>query len=439
MLGHPTSELFVCKLYALSCWCFSPPLTQMDLPVEATVHLSNFPNEAEVRGLLRSHGFVLTDLSRDQVRVKGSFLKLMTVKASLEQILNSQTKTDITPVPEVSTGAVSKYSNRNRSVSDGNRGRDKPPHASPSSPTNSSSWGNKRQTSPEHRASFSPTPDQRGSFRPGRESFVIDADVFRYADRLRQKDINTIVDSHNVQMDVCEVGDSFNITLLGKSARTAAFKLQSLLNDLNKSLRTQDVPLKDMDREGRALLERIQKNKDIYNLVLVCPMNDKLHLIGPSGESYELKQRLLGRPVDQSGRSGRTSDKSSRRRSSSLPPISRKNTERDNGAAGTLPPLGAAGYSPSKYQDDEQEADEPRRGRGASRFGQGGALRGRSLSRSLLKPFRRENTQVERVNVQEAENKRKPPQSPRKFLAPLQNWNKDNIKEKFKFLNRKKK
>ncbi|XP_035847681.1 uncharacterized protein si:dkey-154b15.1 isoform X2 [Sander lucioperca] len=401
----------------------APEHLEMDLPVEATVHLNIFHNKAEVREILRSNGFALTDLSSDQVRVKGSFLKLRTVKASLEQLLQSQTKTGITPVPKASSGAISKYYTSNSSVTHGNGSqlgsREMPPQASPSSPTTSSSWASgsskKHPTSPEYRASFSPRPDQRGSFRAGRESFVIDADVFRYADRLRKKDIEGILNSHNVTMEKHEVGDSFNITLLGKSVSVAVGKLQSLLNDLNKSLRTQEVPLKDMDREGRDLLERIRKDKNIYNLVLVCPMNDKLHLIGPSGESYELKLRLLGRSVDQSGRTGRTP---SRRRSSSLPPIRRKNTDRDSRAIAYPSPIAAAGYSPSKYRDDKQEGAERERGATAS-FGP----RGRSHSES------RGKTKAESINVQEVVTK--PPKSPRQAL--IQCISKD-IKKKFKSL-----
>lgn len=367
----------------------------MDFPVEATVHLNNFPNETQVREILRSHGFALTDLSSDQVRVKGSFLKLKAAKATLEPLLNSQTKTDVTPS---SSGAISKHYTSNDSGGTRSRlgSRNKPPHASPSSPTTSPSWApgssSNRPASPEYRSSFSPRPDQRGSFRPGRESFAVDADVFMYADRLRKKDINDILGSHNVKMEEYQVGESFNISLLGRSARIAVGKLQSLLNDLNKSLRTQEVPLKDMNREGRALLERIQKNKDICNSVLVCAMNDRLHLIGPSGESYQLKQRLLGSPVDQSGRTGRTLDKNSRRRSSSLPPIGQKSTGRDSGAIAYPSPAGAAGYSPSKYQDDKQEVAGPKRG-AAARFDQGGALTRRSQSES------REKARVERDAV----------------------------------------
>lgn len=387
----------------------------MDFPVEATVHLNIFPNQTEVRQILKSHDFVLTDLRSDQVRVKGWFLKLGAAKASLEQLLI--TPHSSSPYQTVPSGAIPKiYTNDSSGGARSRLGsRNKPPQASPPSPSTSSPWAsgssNDHPTSPENRASFSPRPDQRGSLQPGRQTFVADADVFRYAALLRKKEIDTILSSHNVRMEHLEVGDGFNITLLGKSARIAVDKLQSLLSDLTESLRTQEVPLKDMDHEGNALLETIRKKQNIYNSVLVCPMADTLHLIGPSGESYELKQRLLGRPVEQSGRRGRTFNRNSRSRSSSLPPISRKNTEGGSGAIAYPSPVGAAGYSPSKYQDEKQEGAGPERG-AAARFDQSGASKTRSQSAS------REKAQAGRGNgyKQETENKRPSPKSHKKLL-----------------------
>ncbi|XP_042362756.1 uncharacterized protein si:dkey-154b15.1 [Plectropomus leopardus] len=387
----------------------------MDLPVEATVHLNNFPDEAEVREILRSHGFELTDLSSNQVRVKGSFLKLKAVKASLEHILNSQTKANVTPVPMVSSGAISKHSTGNSSEVHDNRRWDKPANGSPSSPTAFRSVVSYIQ----RKTSFSRRSDQRDSSRREREFFVVDADVFKYVERLREKDLNTILHSHDVRMDVHEVGKNSNVTLIGKSARVAAGKLQSLLNDLNKSLRTQEVPLKDMDSEGQALLQRIQKDQNIYNAVLVCQIDNRLHLIGPSGESHELKQRLLARSADQSGRTGRTWHRNPSRRSQSLLQHNYRYTERNSGAIVNLSSAGAAGYSPPKV--DKQEGPY---------FSRSGALR-RSHSETWKKP------QAEGVNLQkEMENSPPPRKSAKKFFMEL-----FNIKEKkrFKFTKKERK
>ncbi|XP_034091932.1 uncharacterized protein si:dkey-154b15.1 isoform X2 [Gymnodraco acuticeps] len=393
---------------------FFPTLSQMDLPVEATVHLNLFPNEAEVIELLQSHGFSLTYLSQDQVRVKGSFLKLKAVKASLEQIVKSDSKTDIVPVPKASyasSGAVSKHYPRNSSVSNANRSRDKPPYSSPSSPSSSSppSSPNKLPSS-QYKASPSPEPDQRSSFSPRSESFIVDEDVFRYADRLRKRDIDGIVECHNVRMVVVKVGDSASITLHGKSARTAVGKLQSLLDDLNQSLRTQEVLLKDMDQEGRVLLEKIKKDRNIYNSVLVCPMDVKLRLIGPSRESHDLKHILLRRQREQSRHPERTSVTIENRRSSSLPPVSHKNARDRGGVDTSYPYADEAGYSPSRYQDEE--------------LGAAGCFGGASMD--TRRPESRRYAPKERVQKEEE----KSPKSPKKA------WN--SLKGKFISLWKKK-
>ncbi|XP_073339643.1 RNA-binding protein 43 [Pagrus major] len=408
----------------------------MDFPVEATVLLNNFPDETQVRKILRSHGFELRDLSRDEVSVKGSFLNLKAAKASLELLLKSQTKPDIappspSPVPTASSGAISKYYTSNSS----DRNRSRPGSRKQASPTtittNTTTTTTSFSSSNHHPTSYSPRPDQqRGSLRSGKESFVVDADVFGYAERLRKKDIDCILESHNVEIESRPVGESCSVTLHGKSARTAVFKLQSLLHDLNKSLRTQEVSLRDMDRDGRAMLVTIQEDRNIWKSVLVCQKKDGLHLIGPSGESYELKQRLLGRPVDRSGQRGRTLDRNSRGRSSSLPPINRRNTERESAAVAYPSPAGAAGYTPSKYQYGKREGAESKQGAAAALKR---VFRGRSFSET-----RHKNT-ADRTNgnVQEMENKSPTLKSPKKgakqFLIAI---SPDNIKTAFK--NRKK-
>ncbi|KAK5883164.1 hypothetical protein CesoFtcFv8_019524 [Champsocephalus esox] len=377
----------------------------MDLPVEATVHLNLFPNKAEVIELLQSHGFSLTYLSQDQVRVNGSFLKLKAAKASLEQIVKSDRKT-APKASNASSGAVSKHYPRNSSVSNANRSRDKPPHSSPSSPSSSSPPSSPNKLpSPPYKAS--PSPDQRGSFSPRSESFIVDEDVFRYAVRLRKRDVDGIVECHNVRMAVVKVGDSANITLHGKSARTAVGKLQSLLDDLNQSLRTQEVLLKDMDQEGRLLLEKIKKDRNIYNSVLVCPMDVKLRLIGPSRESHDLKHILLRRQREQSRHPERTSVTIEKRRSSSLPPVSHTNAT-DRGGVDTSY---EAGYSPSRYQDEELGA--------AACFG------GASMDRR--RPESRRYAPKERVQKEEG----KSPKFPKKA------WN--SLKGKLTSLRKKKK
>lgn len=294
----------------------------MDFRVEATVHLNVFHDEGEVLEILRSHGFQTPYLGREEVRVSGWFSQLRAVKAQLEQLPKAQSGVPSPSHPPLSSGAIRK----NHSSSDGNRSR--------------SGSRNKAQP-PQFRAAASPRPDQEASPRAEDRTVVVDRDVFMYADRLRKKDIASILRSCTVEVSVEDVGESSTITLKGRDAGRAAGELQSFLNRLTVSLRTQEVHRKDVDREGEALLWRIRENGNVHRSVLVCEKTNRLHLIGPSGESYELKQNLLGRPVD---RTGRTVD-------------SREHVRRQNAERGAI----GAGGSPPNREGAEAERGASRR------------------------------------------------------------------------------
>ncbi|KAM9385538.1 RNA-binding protein 43 [Pholidichthys leucotaenia] len=353
---------------------------EMDFPVEATIILTDFQDKSEVRKILKSHGFDLTDVGRDQVHVKGNFSKLKAAKACLEQLARTSS------TQAISSGAIPKKYNRDKST-----------HVSPSS--------HSRLTSQEYR-------DYRVPPRAAEESIIVDADTFKYADTFNKKEIKDILHLRDVQMNVQENGDTITLILLGKNSRMAVDKLQDLFNDLNRSLRTQEVPLKEMSIQGEQLLKDIQKNKNIYNSVLVCEMKGRLHLIGSSRESYDLKQKLLTGQGDCSGRTGRTLDGSSRRRSSSLPPISLKS--REDGSQSNLSPGGAAGPS-SKYRDDKQESAVSQQGAAAS------SSRRRSMSESRSKKG------AQQVNGNAQEKQIKSPKSPKMFLSQLRNFDLSKI------------
>lgn len=260
--------------------CLCSP--QVDFLVEATLQLNTLLDRTEVGDVLRSLGFVWKNLTPDQVRVKGSFLKLKAVKASLEMLLKSPARGDVSPVapvPKASSGTISKHSS-----------------------TMSSSVG-----------------DSPGTLdHPGTASCAVEPDVYEYAKRLRKKDVDAILVGHDVT--VKSVKDSYIITVLGTRADVCMNRLKTLLDNLHRSLRTQEVPLKDLTPEGRHLAARIQESRNIYKSVLVQRRSRNLHLVGPSVESYLLKQMLLGRTVDQTPRRGRGTERTPTRRSSSLPP-----------------------------------------------------------------------------------------------------------------------
>ncbi|XP_065327871.1 uncharacterized protein si:dkey-154b15.1 [Pelmatolapia mariae] len=389
-------------------------MSEMDFPVEATLHLKEFQDEREVKNIVRSHGFEMHDLGEGRVRVKGHFSKLKEVKAQLEQLPLSQTKmspsSSSSPIPAASSGAIPKNYSR----------RDKPPHAALSSPTSSSSSapGPSRSRPASQGYAAASSPDQRGSLRHREETFVIDADVFKYAGRFRKKEMDSILISHDVKMKTEDCGDMVNITLTGKNSKTALSKVQSLLASLSNTLRTQEVPLQDMSDDGKMLLAKIKKKGNVDGLVLVCEMGDRLHLIGSSRESFLLKQRLLdGR--DRHGRTGRASAKGSRGRSNSAPPTNRKSTE--TAANPDTSPGGATGYSQSKHQDDEQKD--------ATTGWEIDAFHSRPRTRSLSP----ENKHAKRVNGNPKKRESKPP--PQK-LKNLFTFTSNGIKNTFKKINR---
>lgn len=287
----------------------------MDFTVEATVDLQIFPDKSQVKEILRSKGFMLTDLGGDRVRVKGTFFKLKEAKELLDRLLSSRdpvTPSSASLVQDCSSGAISKHSNKSE-------------HRSPSAPIRNSS------TLRESRSYSSPHPGQRGSVRSGKESFFVEADVFEYAKKLKDKDMKDILEKHHVTMDVCRADDSFTVTLNGKYSSEAAKKLKHFLNELHHSLRTQEVRLEDMDHKGIALLRNIQKDRN--SSVLVREVGDKLQVIGSSHESYKVKQKLLEKAQEPPGQTRQILDKTPISRSNTVPPRSQNTTARHNHSA----------------------------------------------------------------------------------------------------------
>ncbi|XP_054911283.1 uncharacterized protein LOC129375929 [Poeciliopsis prolifica] len=267
----------------------------MEIRVEATVLIDRFQDEREVRRLLRSFGLEVTDLDRGRVRVAGLFHDLEAVKARLERLLEAS------DLPPASSGAISKHSRNN---------------AGPGSTRRRSAFlGPRTSAGPNHQA-----PD----YRTPSEVIVIDSDVFMYAKRFRKQQLDDLLTRQDVQHDVKAEEENIIITLQGPDSGSVSANLQRLLDDLRRTLRTQEVLLSDLSAEGKRLLARTQENNKSLNLVLVCEKNDRLHLVGPSKESYDLKQSLQGGPVHQSGARGRPADRTRRERSRSVPTRSQR-------------------------------------------------------------------------------------------------------------------
>ncbi|XP_043994760.1 uncharacterized protein LOC122843785 [Gambusia affinis] len=316
----------------------------MDFRVEATVLIDRFQDEQEVRQLLQSHGFKVTVLDRGRVRVAGWFHDLETVKAHLERLMEA-TPRSASDLPPASSGAISKHSRKNADPGSIRR--------------RSASLGPRTSSGPKHQAPGYRTPG---------EVIVIDSDVYMYAKRFRKQQLDDLLTRQDVRHDVKAEEESTIITLQGPDSGSVSADLQLFLDGLRRTLRTQEVLLSDLSAEGKRLLGRIPENNKFLNSVLVFEKNDRLHLVGPSKESYDLKQSLQGGPVDQSGARGRPANRIRRERSRSVPTRS--------------PRSPAAGGEFSSWRGGGQEAP-----------------RGRSLSESRAKheeeKLRRKDNQVQ--------------------------------------------
>ncbi|XP_020355768.1 uncharacterized protein LOC109903453 [Oncorhynchus kisutch] len=395
---------------------------EVDMPVKATLDVRMLPNDREVRRLLDIHGFKVNELRHGQLRVQGSFLKLRAVKAQLHQ--DNQPQYNPSP-PSLSGHASGTYKASTRMHQTNGTARHagnmSPMYAGSRSPISvngeqfahvlqSSSPTNYSRDSGSPCSLSSPRSDNlspsllapgyganvthRRNPSPSRSrsvvSFLMDADVLRYAQCVRKKDIDTILGSNNIQMNVqpSECSNISSVSLEGKNPKTAMEKLQDYLTTLNTTLRTQEIPLGTIDHNGQVRISKlIQKFNSVYPTVLVNQVGDILRLVGPSRDSYDMMQILLGKPLElpPAGRTGRALDRGSRdRRSSSLSSLPKR---KDAPIPWDPAPVSAAvpDYSPSKYQGDSAHGRTVQRAGSPVPYTSTPSHRGRSHSDSQEK------------------------------------------------------
>lgn len=417
---------------------------EVDMPVETYLDLSTFPNSSEVQRLLKSHGFQITELGRDRWHLTGSFMKLTAVKARLTQLLEQDMqaqKKSSSASPTINGhgypyGATSKHYTSGTSAHVGSRSSAllSDHYAQPPSPTHISSRGSGSQQSkaspPDHIAAQSPRdPRSRGE-----SPFMITADVLHYAQCIRKKDIEMILQTNESEMDVKAVeGDLSLVTVVGRGSRVAKQKLQLLLNELTFTLRTQDIELATLDRlRWGKVKELIQAHQEEYPLVLITQQGNTIHLTGPSADSYDFQQILIGRPVSpmQTSARGRLMDRGSgSRRSSSLPRVRTK--DRTEGA---LRPVAAAqSYAHKNYQENLQPTRAVQVA--AVEATKVYTARRRSLSESQGEEREQRGARKPKtfstVHSPEAPSPReKKPSALSKFQAPFQNFSASEFKRK---------
>ncbi|XP_071001060.1 RNA-binding protein 43-like [Oncorhynchus clarkii lewisi] len=303
---------------------------EVDVPVKVDLDVSMFSKDSEE---------VLQPVNEiPQLPIQGSFQKFTAVKAQLQQVLPQDTNTlrHSSPSPSSlnshASGAISKSSIRcNPFPSPQATGyvgdnlthvrNTSPKPVEPISQTSGTHPPNQWNPSPKPVEPISQTPSPKPvepisqTPSPSEVFFITDTDVLRYAQCVRKKDIDSILGGHTTQMDVkpAEGSDLHYVFIEGKSPEGVMEKLQVFFNKLHLRLRTQEIPLWTLDRDRQIRIHQlVQKYNIIYPTVLVDQVGDLLRLVGPSKESYEMKQRLLGKPIDllPAGLTGRVVDRS---------------------------------------------------------------------------------------------------------------------------------
>ncbi|XP_046875514.1 uncharacterized protein si:dkey-154b15.1 isoform X2 [Hypomesus transpacificus] len=402
---------------------------EVDLPAEASLNMRLFSSERTVLRLLMAHGLRVTEKLQGELRVQGSFLRLREVKAQL-QLLDAQPPT---PYPSIngheqSLGAFAKSTNRGRDVScspvfnspaavNGDCSALSP--SLPSSPSSEFLYG---QPSPPGDGARSSSRDTPSTWPPA--SFMADPDLLRFARSFKQKDIDLILKNHKVRMDVkgTEGADVSSVALQGRDVQAAMEKLQGLLNTLAPTIRTQQIQLQSLDHNVQVEVgKRIQIYKDDFPSVMIRQVGDTLRLVGPSRDSYELKRRILGEPVDLPPaplRGRPQSREPSSRRSSSLP---RQLHKRDSSSSALerdpFPDLAAPDQGSSRDQGGSRSAGFAG---GVLEAGAGPAANRRGRQRSSSES--REKKKEQKEMMQQANAEPAPssgPISPRRKMTSL--------------------
>ncbi|XP_066546570.1 RNA-binding protein 43 [Amia ocellicauda] len=403
---------------------------EVDLPVKASLDLRFFPDPRHVRELLHTHGFTVTTQD-NYLFLEGSFLKLRAVRTRLQQLQlalpgeqvrgppaqhypphlpsGEQGSSRMPRLNGQATGAVSK-SRVSREQYDDLGADTAVSHHSSHSLHNGSGLGSSRESlhSPAASASTLSSPGLSGgssfqwsepstpwspsrySRNPLEVSFPIDTNTLCYAQSLQKQELQAILERHAVQLRVKEDKEISTVTLtLAQGSRdadrhrerhstlqSAQDQLLDFLLKVKKSLRTQVISPFDVQ------LSRAQRLADVYK-VLVDQVGDRLLLVGPSRESYELKQILQGNMVSlpAAGRQGRGERKAtSVMRSSSLP----RQPSWTDVRGPEQESANAKGYSPARYQK-EQEQEQGAAGSGPSLIRNSFRRRSNSESRKKIK------------------------------------------------------
>ncbi|KAB5517736.1 hypothetical protein PHYPO_G00170620 [Pangasianodon hypophthalmus] len=186
----------------------------------------------------------------------------------------------------------------------------------------------------------------------GMASFPVDRDTINFILTQRQDVVKVIEKDCGTEMGLKDNPGFTMVTFSGKNSEKAKACLLEFINEIRPSLRMQEIHLKKYDHaQQKRILERIQRNKD--SGVTITHSDDVVKLVGSSGGSFEMMQKILGHSDDP--HRGRAMERSSKsRRSHSVP---RQYKLADNAHFTGHENLASAEnkYSPSHYQEESDE------------------------------------------------------------------------------------
>ncbi|KAF4100178.1 uncharacterized protein si:dkey-154b15.1 isoform X2 [Onychostoma macrolepis] len=392
---------------------------EFDMPAEAFLDVSMFYSQIMIRNLLHSHGFQVSETTSGQLYLQGTFLNLKRIHPKLMRLLAQETTTQRSTPSQHTNGfssdsifraGSSDYESRSHSTSRHNQnnvhsvyaaGRN--PHSginsrSPESPNRQALMqaASPLDVSSSAESSFSsPTRSyedssmsarQRNplSHRKTEDSFPVDPLPFKYAMHFKKDFIEKIESDH--QTHISHVDDSGVVTvkLSGGSCEEAGKELREFMQNITLSLRTQEIDLHKLNSsQRRYITEKAHSFQRIYN-VLIREENDIIKVVGSSKDSYDAKEKLLGREVSIT--SPKDFTKNFLRRSSSLPRQKTRHIEQ-NPDLGGIPDamytntVSSSSASHSRADSQLQQEVQQERGRKASKSS---AQRDRPKSASRL-------------------------------------------------------
>ncbi|KAK2887217.1 hypothetical protein Q8A67_015445 [Cirrhinus molitorella] len=309
---------------------------KLDMPAEAFLDVRIFSSQRKIRELLDSHGFRVLETSPGQLHLQGTFLNLKRIHPKLMNLLalnlqgtHQQRRTPSNYTNGHSLDSVlrtssndcesrshvpSRHSHNNgqsmyavggRPHSGINSRSPESPnsyaHMQAASPLNGSSSADSSFSSPTRSYEDSSTNPHRrnpSSQRKPEDSLRVDQDVFAYVMQFKESFIKKIESDYHTKINHEADSGVVKIKILGGACEEAAKVLSKFITEITSSLRTQEIDLKKLDRnQKRQIAEKAYSFQKIYN-VLIRQEDNVIKVVGSSIDSYEAKEKLLGRDVD---------------------------------------------------------------------------------------------------------------------------------------------